>query len=217
MADIKFCGLTRPEDARAAQAAGAIFGGVILADGSPRRVQAEDVVRIFEGLHLRRCGVFVNSDFETIPAAVDAMALEVVQLHGDEAPQLPRRLRAELGIEVWKALWPRTGEEFVEGLERFADAVDGVLLDGWSKSARGGTGTPFPWEEIAHFRDRVPDTLRFVVAGGLTPANVAQAMALLDPDAVDVSSGVESSPGKKDPHLIDEFAGAVRSATAKRE
>lgn len=217
MADIKFCGLTRPEDARAAQAAGAIFGGVILAEGSPRRVQAEDVVRIFEGLPLRRCGVFVNSDFETIAAAVDAMALDVVQLHGDEDPQLPRRLRAELGIEVWKALWPRTGEEFVAGLERFADAVDGVLLDGWSKSARGGTGTPFPWEEIARFRDRVPETLRFVVAGGLTPANVAQAMALLDPDAVDVSSGVESSPGRKDPHLIDEFAGAVRSATAKRE
>ena len=217
MAEIKICGLTRPEDARAAQAAGATYGGVILAEGSPRRVDADDVTRIFEGVGLRRCGVFVNADFETIAAAVDAMELDVVQLHGDEGPELPRRLRAELGIEVWKALRPRTGEEFVAGLDQFAADVDGVLLDGWSKTARGWTGTAFPWEEIARHRSRVPDTMRLVVAGGLSPDNVARVLSLLDPDAVDVSSGVESSPGKKDPQLIDEFAGAVRAATAKKE
>src|SRR5690349_14737614 len=133
MAEIKICGLTRPEDARAAAAAGATYGGVILAEGSPRRVDTTDVVRIFEGLALRRCGVFVNADFDMISAAADTMGLDVVQLHGDEGPELPRRLRAEMGIEVWKALRPRSGDEFVEGLEEFAADVDGVLLDGWSK------------------------------------------------------------------------------------
>lgn len=217
MADIKICGLTRPADARAAEAAGATYGGVILADGSPRRVHAEDVVRIFDGVSLRRCGVFVNADYATIATAIDDMDLDIVQLHGDEGPELARRLRSGLGVETWKALRPRSGEEFATELQRFASEVDGVLLDGWSKSARGGTGTPFPWQEVAARRDELPPTLRFVAAGGLGPANVAEMMALLSPDVVDVSSGVESAPGLKDHILINEFAAAVRSAIARKE
>lgn len=217
MADIKICGLTRYADARAAEAAGAVYGGVILADGSPRRVNTAEVLRLFDGVSLRRCGVFVNADFRTVSEAVDEMSLDVVQLHGDEWPELPRRLRAELGVESWKALRPRSGDEFLRELDRFAGDVDGVLLDGWSSVARGGTGTPFPWAEIARHRHRVPGTLRFVAAGGLGPANVAEMMELLTPDVVDVSSGVESAPGVKDHNLIQEFAGAVRSATVRKE
>ncbi len=217
MADIKICGLTRLEDARAAEAAGATYGGVILADGSPRRVHAAEVVRIFDGVALHRCGVFVNADFATISAAFDEMALEVVQLHGDEGPEFARRLREELGVETWKALRPRSGEEFAREMEQFAGEVDGVLLDGWSKTARGGTGTPFPWADVASRRNELPDDLRFVAAGGLGPANVAEMMELLSPDVVDVSSGVERAPGLKDHTLIHEFAAAVRSATARKE
>lgn len=217
MADIKICGLTRLDDARAAEAAGATYGGVILADGSPRRVYPQDVLRLFEGVSLRRCGVFVNADFDTIAAAVDEMNLEVVQLHGDEGPDLSRRLRGELGVETWKVLRPRSGDEFLRELDRFTADVDGVLLDGWSKDARGGTGIPFPWAGVALYRDRVPGNVRFAAAGGLGPANVARMMDLLAPDIVDVSSGVESAPGLKDHSLINEFAMAVRSAIARKE
>jgi phosphoribosylanthranilate isomerase len=89
------------------------------------------------------------------------------------------------------------------------------MVDGWSDQARGGTGTRFPWEEVAEHRNRLSAPLQLIVAGGLGPGNVAEVVTLLDPDVVDVSSGVEQSPGLKDPELIHAFADAVRSARAR--
>lgn len=212
---VKICGLTRRPDAEAAAAAGASFGGVILAPGGRRTVAPEAVPRIFEGVALRRVGVFVDASLDHLRAAVAAASLDVAQLHGDETPEYARALREGAAAPiVWKAVRPRDAAEFLAAVERFAGAADALLLDGWSPGAHGGTGTRFPWEEVAAHRDRMPDGLALVVAGGLSPENVDRAVRLLRPAGVDVSSGVERSPGVKDPAAIASFLTAVRSASA---
>jgi phosphoribosylanthranilate isomerase len=210
---LKICGLTRAEDALAAAAAGATYGGVILAPGGPRSVAPGAARAIFAASPLARCGVFVDEPIERLLERVEELALDVVQLHGDETPELAAAVRAGTRAGVWKAIRPRDGAEFVEAAETFEGAVDGLLLDGFSDAARGGTGTRFPWEEVARHRGRLAARLRLIVAGGLRPENVARAIELLEPDVVDVSSGVELSPGVKDPAAIRKFAEAVRDAS----
>jgi phosphoribosylanthranilate isomerase len=128
--------------------------------------------------------------------AARTAGLHVLQLHGDERPEMAAALRAR-GWTVWKALRPRTGDEFAAGGPRWAGAVDALLLDGFSHAARGGTGASFPWAEIAARRDALPDGVALVAAGGLRPENVAEAAAILRPRVVDVSSGVESAPASR--------------------
>lgn len=218
---MKFCGLTRSFDARAAAAAGAVFGGVILAPGGPRTVEPASVPAIFGDSGLRRVGVFVNETPEKVARAVSIAGLSVVQLHGDESPDVVAAVRAALApggeVEIWKGIRPRSGEEFVTQAVRYADVADGILVDGWSAKGRGGTGTSFPWHEVAARRAAFPVGLRLIVAGGLHPANVAEAIALLGPDVVDVASGVELSPGVKDPQRIVDFAAAVSGARLPAE
>lgn len=205
---VKFCGLVRREDAEAAVAAGADYLGVILAPGGKRTVTAAHAAGVLRGLPARRVGVFVDATAEEIRAAAAAVPLDVAQLHGDEAPETAAALRAA-GLEVWKALRPRSGAELAAEAPRWAGAVDALLLDGWHPDARGGTGARFPWEAVAAVRDRLPAGLRLVAAGGLAPDNVARAVALLRPYAVDVSSGVETAPGVKDARRMREFAAAA--------
>jgi phosphoribosylanthranilate isomerase len=215
MPTIKICGLTRAADVRAALDAGAAFGGVILAPGSPRTVPPEGVPALFADLPLPRVGVFVDEEEGRLERIAAAAGLAIVQLHGDESPAAVERIRARTGVEVWKAIRPRSGEEFLREARRYEAVVDGLLLDGWSRVARGGTGARFPWEEVARHRDRLRSGLRLVVAGGLTAGNVAQVVERLSPDTVDVSSGVESAPGVKSPASIRNFADAVRRAPAQ--
>ncbi len=212
----KICGLTRAVDAAAAEAAGARYGGVIFAKGGPRTMDPEHVPELFAGTSLTRCGVFVNEAPEQIAALVTRLDLGVVQLHGDEPPEEVTRIRLETRAEVWKAVRPRTGAEFVAAIELYGSLVDGLLLDGWSQAARGGTGTPFPWSEVARHRDLLAPEVSLIAAGGLSPANVAALIAIMNPDVVDVSSGVERAPGVKDPGAIRHFADAVRRASARQ-
>jgi phosphoribosylanthranilate isomerase len=205
---VKVCGLTRPEDARAAADAGAAFLGVILAPGGRRTVTPDVASVIFAGLAPRRVGVFVDATAAELRGAAARAGLHVLQLHGDEPPELAAALREE-GFEVWKALRPRTGAEFAAEAPRWAGAADAVLLDGFSAAARGGTGASFPWRDVAAHLDALPAGVRLVAAGGLRPDNVAEAAAILRPHAVDVSSGVESSPGIKDPDAIRRFVAAA--------
>jgi phosphoribosylanthranilate isomerase len=213
---IKIGGLTRAADAVAAEAAGAFYGGVILAPGSPRTLDPAVVPAIFAPTHLARCGVFVNESLGRITEIAQRLALDVIQLHGDETTDLVAAVREATGAEVWKAIRPRTGDDFAGETDRYRAVADGLLLDGWSAAARGGTGVTFPWREVARHRGRVDPSLRLVVAGGLTPENVAEVIALLSPDVVDVSSGVERSPGVKNADSIRRFAAAVQ-ATAQVE
>src|SRR5690606_28168588 len=136
----KICGLTRRGDAEVAAAAGAHFGGVILAPGGRRSVAPEHARSLFSELPLRRVGVFVDAPLDDLRRTADLVALDVVQLHGGESPSDASTLRAEQRWEVWKALRPRSATEFTDLLDAFIGTVDGILLDGWSAVAPGGTG-----------------------------------------------------------------------------
>jgi phosphoribosylanthranilate isomerase len=208
---LKVCGITRRADAEAAAAAGAAFLGVVLAPGGRRTVAAEDARDLLAGLTAIRVGVFVDAAADELRRAGELAGLDVLQLHGDEPPELLRELRAEGRWRVWKALRPRGAAEFRAGVERYAADADALLLDGFSARAHGGTGTAFPWEEVAALRGLVPAGLPLVAAGGMRADNVARAVALLRPDVVDVSSGVESAPGIKDRTAIESFAAALRA------
>jgi phosphoribosylanthranilate isomerase len=194
---VKICGLTRRTDAAAAERAGATYLGAVLAP-SPRRVEASSAAAMFEGLSARRVGVFVNADERELARTGECAGLDVLQLHGDEPPELFRTLRAAGEWQLWKAVRVRAAADLEEAIDRFGDVADALLLDAWADGARGGTGRTFPWDEVAPVRDRMPDRLGLIVAGGLRATNVARAVEVLRPDVVDVGSGVESSPGIKD-------------------
>ncbi len=206
---VKVCGLARPQDAETAVTAGAAFLGVVLAPGGKRTVSAEAAREILAGLPAKGVGVFVDADADELARAGETAGLSVLQLHGDEPPELAARMRAA-GWTVWKALRPRDGDEFVAGARRYAGSVDALLLDGWSAAARGGTGASFPWDRVAARLDALPPGVSLVAAGGLRPDNVGRAVRTLRPDVVDVSSGVEASPGIKDPAAVYAFVAAAR-------
>lgn len=216
MPDIKICGLTRPEDAVAAERSGARYGGVILAPGSRRRVTAEGAAKVFAATGLRRCGVVVDESAETLMGLADVLKLDVLQLHGDEQPELISAVRRVTGCEIWKAVRVRDGADFEQAIDLYGELVDGFLLDGWSPLARGGIGTRFPWAEVGERRALLPEGVRLFVAGGLDPESVGQAIREMSPDGVDVSSGVEDEPGIKNHRKIEEFVASVR-ATRNRE
>lgn len=199
---VKICGLTRRSDAAAAAAAGAAYLGVVFPAESPRAVSPARAARLCEGLDARRVGVFVNASTPALLAAARAARLDVLQLHGEEPPAQLRELRTAGPFALWKAVRLRRAQDLLAAVERYGALVDGLLLDAWSDAARGGTGRSFVWEEVAPLRERVPAGVALIVAGGLRAENVARAVALLRPHAVDISSGVESAPGVKDPAAI---------------
>lgn len=207
---VKICGITSRRDAEAATRAGAAYLGVILAPGGKRTVTARDAAVFLDGLPVRRVGVFVDAEVDSLRRDAEAAGLHVLQLHGDEDPAELRPLRAEGRWTVWKAVRPRSAEEFRRAVERYGEVVDALLLDGWSPDAHGGTGARFPWEEVAQLRNLLPPGVSLVVAGGLRPENVSRAVEILRPDVVDVSSGVEDAPGVKSHDAIHRFLAAVR-------
>lgn len=210
---VKICGLCRPEDAAHAAAAGADYVGVILAPGGPRTRSLEAARRIFAAADgPARVGVFVDATLDELLAAAERLRLDVLQLHGSEPPQLGALLR-ERGHVVWKALRPRSRGELLDGAAEHGGGADALLLDGFSPAAAGGAGVLFDWDAVASARSQLPEELGLVVAGGLTPANVAAAVTRLAPDVVDVSSGVEARAGEKDPERVEAFIAAARDAS----
>jgi phosphoribosylanthranilate isomerase len=211
LTQIKFCGTCRPADAAMAALAGADYVGVILAHGYTRARSAERAQEVFAAAGgVQRVGVFVDPSESEVATLAGSLELDIAQLHGEETIAFAERLR-DTGLKVWKAIRPRTAEEFVDAVASWSDAADGILVDGWSAVSAGGTGNKFDWSAIGAFRNRVPKHCTFIVAGGLRPGNVGEAMRLLHPDVVDVSSGVESSPCEKSPARMREFVDAVRA------
>lgn len=202
---IKICGVTRPQDAAAAVAAGADAVGVVLAP-SKREITLERAAEVLAGVppFVARVGVFVDPGPEQVRRAVKALGLSVVQLHGDEAPDVC----AASPAPVVKAFSVGPGfDPACAGAYR--GVVRALLVDASAAGMKGGTGATLDWHGLA---GRVPAWAPVILAGGLCPSNVGEAIGAFRPFAVDVSSGVESSPGVKDCDRMNEFCAAVRAA-----
>jgi len=201
---IKICGITNAEDAAVAVAAGADAIGVIFAP-SPRQVTVEQAAAALASVPLpvARVGVFVDAPAEEIAAAVSACGLTAVQLSGHESP----RDCDGLGVPVLKAIG--VGTDFdVSVVGPYRDHAAALLLDTFVAGKAGGTSQTFDWQAVGEVSGRVP----LFIAGGLDADNVGECIAVLYPYAVDVSSGVEVSPGKKDHQKVFAFCAAVRAA-----
>jgi phosphoribosylanthranilate isomerase len=209
IAKIKFCGLTNPDDAARAVQAGAWALGMILWPGSPRRCELEVAAEIAAN-HRRRVelvGVFVNPPLDEVARAADTAGFTIVQLHGDEGPAFCAEVARRTGCRVIKAARVRSGAD-IQALAAFH--TDYHLLDSHVAGVPGGTGETFAWELARAHAGSAP----VILSGGLTADNVGDAIAATRPFAVDVASGVESRPGRKDPAKLEAFAAAVAGAHA---
>jgi len=215
MAEIKFCGMTRPEDAQYAAALGARYVGVVFAE-SPRQLTDERARDVFAKVPfgVSRVGVFGDTKPEQIAARAEALGLDVVQLHGDPKPRTIARVRKRWHGQVWAV--QRISDTLPDSARDLFEAADGVVLDARVPGQLGGTGVELPWEEL---RDRVnlfrPPRAKLVLAGGLTPENVARAINALTPEVVDVSSGVEVMVGVKDHARMLAFRDAVQAVPTR--
>ena len=210
MTQVKICGLCRPEDAAAAAAAGASYAGVVLAPGRLRTQTPSEAARILDAAGpLRRVGVFVDARPHEIERVATSLRLDTVQLHGAESVELVAALRAAGPWTVWKAVRVTDRAAAAEGVRRYGGVADGIVLDGGA----GGAGVAFDWTAAAGLRAEMPPDCLLVVAGGLGPHNVGAAVDALSPAVVDVSSGVETSPGVKSYELMAAFVAAARRAS----
>ena len=216
MTAVKFCGLTREADVREAVRLGASYLGAIMTE-SPRRISpraARSLFSTIDGAPVQRVGVFGNEPVDTIIEYAREACVDIVQLHGWKSGSDPDfgRLKSELGVDVWRVV--RVGADGLGSEQRtMVGGVDGLLLDTMSPGVLGGTGVTFDWDLVAKDVRALRATTRIILAGGLRPENVRNAIDLLVPDVVDVSSGVESQPGIKDHSRMAVFMNAVRQAT----
>jgi len=201
--------MTRTQDAALAGEIGATYVGVVFADG-PRRVTPAQGRGILDaaGSKVKRVGVFGTNSPEEIEKASNEALLDVVQLHADPTTDDVRAVRRKFKGEVWAAIRIAGGHIRLESESLFTTA-DAVVLDARSEHRLGGTGEALPWNELAIDLARDRGSAAVVLAGGLKPGNVGSAVRTLAPDVVDVSSGIESAPGVKDPWLMREFFAAA--------
>jgi phosphoribosylanthranilate isomerase len=206
---IKFCGITSLQDARLATEAGAWALGTILWPGSVRRCDPVEAGRIASELRrqVEIAGVFVNQPLDEVCGLAEGIGLSLVQLHGDEGPSFCSEVARRTGAKIIKAARVGAGSD-VQAMEPFH--TDFHLLDAHHEDLRGGTGTTFDWELVGQRRSPQP----LIVSGGLTPDNVTAAVAATRPFAVDVASGVEAEPGRKDPAKLEAFLTTAMAVVA---
>lgn len=206
---VKICGITRPEDAQAAYAAGAGAIGLNFAPESPRFLgDFMAARRLLDEAETRGriacAGVFVNPTVADVFEAIAVVGLDIIQLHGEETPEFVRELRNISGrVPIWKASRVSTAAD-LDML--YSYECDVWLIDAKAAGMRGGSGQTFNWRILDALKREKP----VVLAGGMNPGNVAQAIQEANPDWVDVASGVESAPGVKDHDLIRAFMQAVQ-------
>lgn len=209
--DVKICGLTRPIDAELADAAGAAYLGVIFA-GGPRQRPVVEARATLAGRRARKVGVFAAQSGAEISDVASQIGLDVVQLHGESDADRIHDVRAATGLEVWAVVRTADGT-LPEGIDELADAADALLIDTLVAGQLGGSGVVMPWGMLGESLDAMESGHRIVLAGGLTPENVAEAISYVSPLVVDVSSGVETAPGIKEHARIRAFIAAVRAAS----
>lgn len=209
---VKICGLSTRETLEVALDAGADMVGFVFFEASPRHVSlgtARDLGRQVKGRALK-VALTVDADDATLENCIEALQPGLLQLHGDESVARMRDIRQKFGLPVMKALPVATADDLT-GLPGYAAVADRILFDARApKDATrpGGLGVPFDWHLLENIRLTIP----FMVGGGLNPGNVAEAIRVTRAGGVDVSSGVESAPGVKDPDLIRAFIRAAREA-----
>lgn len=215
---IKICGITKLEQGQAIAQLGATALGFICVEQSPRYISPEQIAAIVAALPtdaltghpiIDRVGVFVNATLEVIQQTVTIGHLNVVQLHGSESPEFCQQLRQHLpGIELIKALRIRTIEDCTQA-SHYQSCVDTLLLDAYDPKLAGGTGKTIDWQILQQFQPECP----WFLAGGLTPENVLVALQQVTPDGIDLSSGVERSPGDKDLTLVTQLFNQLQPIT----
>jgi phosphoribosylanthranilate isomerase len=220
---VKICGMTNLEDALVAVEAGADAVGFVFHKKSPRNVSVEAAREIVEKLpeRVEKVGVFVDADCENIFEVVSKAGLTAVQLHGkpssDSVLSDPRPAMECVGAQKIIVMIP--GDALKDGGFFMGTGTQAktfaVLLDSFSNGVTGGTGTTFDWGKARDIVQTIGLSTPVIVAGGLTPANVGDAMRILHPFGVDVVSGVEARPGKKDAEKVRAFVRAVREMDRK--
>ncbi|WP_163327549.1 phosphoribosylanthranilate isomerase [Desulfurobacterium thermolithotrophum] len=201
MVKVKICGLTSLEDALIATEAGADVLGFILYPKSKRFIKAKEIRNITSNLppFILKAGVFVNEDPRNVLEILSYAHLDFAQLHGDETPKECEYIGRNRVIKVFRL---KSVEE-VEKIEPYIGKIRAILLDTYSKDSYGGTGKTFNWEIARAVKERFD--IPVILSGGLNPENVARAIKEVNPYAVDVSSGVEIEPGKKDKKKVLQF------------
>ena len=208
----KICGITRVEDVHAVANAGCDAIGFVFYPPSPRHVnleQAEILIRAVPA-YVQAVGLFVNSHADEIQAILNKVPLDILQFHGDETPEQCQAIAQQVGRRWYKAIQVKPDLNVVAEIQRYQDAgASAVLLDAWHPDLKGGTGHSFDWDTFPKLN------IPLILAGGLNPDNIEQAILTTQAYAVDVSGGVESAKGIKDQQLIEHFMQGVHRGSAK--
>lgn len=205
---IKICGITRPQDALTATHLGADALGLVFFNGSKRCItieQARNITAVIPPF-ISVVGLFVNENADSIQQILTHIPIEILQFHGDESPEFCRQFHRP----YLKAIRVRSHEDIIHATQHYPDAR-GILLDAHIEGTYGGTGQPFDWSLLPTQWDN-----NWILAGGLNPHNITQALITTGATAVDVSSGVESAAGIKNTEKIESFINAIRQANATR-
>jgi len=208
----KICGITRVEDVHAVANAGCDAIGFVFYPPSPRHVtlaQAEILIRAVPA-YVQAVGLFVNSRADEIQAILNKVPLDILQFHGDETPEQCQVIAQQVGRRWYKAIQVQPDLDVVAEIQGYQDAgASAVLLDAWHPDLKGGTGHSFDWDTFPKLN------IPLILAGGLNPDNIEQAILTTQAYAVDVSGGVESAKGIKDQQLIERFMQGVHRGSAK--
>jgi phosphoribosylanthranilate isomerase len=203
MVKVKICGITNIEDANAAAGLGVDMLGFIFAP-SPRKIKPENARDIIRAIppFIKTVGVFVNEDHSVIKKLVSFCGLDMVQLHGDESPDICQ----DLMPRSVKSFWLKD-ESSLQAISSYCGKVRAFLFDTYAENVKGGTGKTFDWNlAIKGKKPGIP----IILAGGLNPSNIKEAISVVKPEAVDINSGVEKHPGKKDPIAMKELMEAIK-------
>lgn len=214
---VKICGLRSKDDLRVAAEAGAAYAGFVFFAKSPRNLAPEQAAALALEAPLGLCKValVVDADDATLDRILDQVPLDMLQLHGKESPERVAQIRARYGLPVMKAVGV-AGPEDLPQIDIYSQVADQLLIDAKppkDATLPGGNGLAFDWQLLAR---RKYWQRPWMLAGGLTPENVAQAIRMTGARQVDVSSGVESAPGVKDPALIRAFVAAAQGVTGAK-
>ncbi|WP_180078590.1 phosphoribosylanthranilate isomerase [Acinetobacter sp. YH12208] len=208
----KICGITRVEDVHAVVNAGADAIGFVFYPPSPRAVTAAQAAQLVQAIapYVQVVGLFVNHSANEIQDILQTVHLDIVQFHGDETPEQCQTIAQQVGCRWYKAIQVKPDLDVVVEIQRYQDAgASAVLLDAWHPDLKGGTGHSFDWETFPKL------DIPLILAGGLNPDNIEQAILTTQAYAVDVSGGVESAKGIKDQQLIERFMQGVHRGSAK--